>query len=58
MEDELNIFQIENDLIFFLIENDITKYFSSHGRQPQYSCEWKTTSKTKKQTMQPESAFC
>ena len=45
MEDDLNFFQIEDDIILkFVLTNSI--FSSLNGTQPQYSYKWKTTSNT------------
>jgi hypothetical protein len=53
VKDDLNIFQMENVLIFLLsMEDDLNilangrrpHFFLSNGRQPQYIYKWKTTS--------------
>ena len=44
MEDDIN----------FVMNQRRPNFFWSNGRKPQYSCECKTTSKIKKQTMQPK----
>ena len=55
MEDDLNYLQIEEDIFFLQMEDNLKVFleiedkliFWPNWRRPQYSCEWKTTSKIK-----------
>ena len=56
MEDDLNYLQIEEDIFFLQMEDNLKVFleiedkliFWPNWRRPQYSCEWKTTSKIQK----------